>query len=289
MYTVDFGFDHSPDDPNDQDGSWRVYSFNSRHVHFQHPDEFNKKELKSKLKRGYAFMLSYYEHGLCRWSLSGEGSRDIWDSNQCAGVIVWEEDEDNISSDDRAQDARNHLEEYTDWCNGHVYTFRISDSKGETVDSCSGFYSSGKDEMLSEIHAYTAGHLVKVEGEAHYIGDDYDFTTPRDGDGVTEFKIGDCRVFCETLRKSDDDDGPRYRVSVCHEGYEFELERSASIKDHETLAFSTVNMLIEAHDHESDFIEKSTRNSLEQLERLSEIIRAAHTLGTALKGSKVTA
>lgn len=293
MYTVSFDFDHSPEDPNDQEQSWTVHSFNRRHNHFTDPDSLDHESIQDKLKRGYAFPLSYHEHGNCLWTLGGEGHFDEWDSTRFAGLIVWENDESNITSEDRKADARAHLEEYTAWCNGEVYAWSITDNEGEHVESCSGFYSSCKDDMLSEIHAYTAGHLVNVSGPASYLGDGYDFTTPRKDDGVTEFRIGDCKVYCETLRKvenfaMDDDGSPVYRCSVCHAGYEFEVKRTASIKDHETLCRAVVNMLIEAAEHESDFIEKSSKHDAAALKHIAEIIDAGKRLAPALQTFVVT-
>lgn len=41
-----------------------------------------------KLASGLAFWLDYFEHGLCRWTLTGSIS-DPWDNSPYAGVLIW--------------------------------------------------------------------------------------------------------------------------------------------------------------------------------------------------------
>lgn len=141
---------HDPDteDPsnNGDDGRWKIYSFCKRHVNFKDPEEFLidqdtetvKAEIQAKLESGLAFFLSYYEHGLCMWSLAGTGPQCQWDSVSKAGIAIWEEPEENNGAktyDDRAKDCKVELEEYTDWCNGNCYYYRITTKKGKEIGS----------------------------------------------------------------------------------------------------------------------------------------------------------
>lgn len=141
------------------DGQWQIYSFNNRHVHFKHPEELQdeetgelKADIKAKLESGLAFFLSYYEHGLCMWSLAGHGPQCQWDSVSKAGIAIWEEPEENIGAKDydgRANDCKNALEEFTEWCNGNCYCFTITDKKGKKISE--GNFLIGSDQLEDAI------------------------------------------------------------------------------------------------------------------------------------------
>jgi len=80
--------------------SWRLVSFSHRHIGYENPAGYCKGldafgcpiptsiGLARKLETGTAFWLSYYEHGLCRWSLMGEGPQCRWDSTRIAGILL---------------------------------------------------------------------------------------------------------------------------------------------------------------------------------------------------------
>lgn len=155
-YTIEINQDPHIDPVNDYDGVWTPYSFSREFKNYRDPNDFfidgdpSKPQLwlRNKLRVGLAFYMSYYEHGLCRWSLAGEGSSCPWDSVGLAGVLVWEEPPSNMGAktkEDRAKDARNFLEEYTEWCNGNCYWYTIKDRDGTTIDSCAGFV--GNDQL----------------------------------------------------------------------------------------------------------------------------------------------
>ena len=80
--------------------------------------------------------LSYYEHGLCLWSVAGElpaGARCPWDSVAFAGV--WLPDAETLASARNyggrtrrhfmRKRARQACDAYTQWCNGDVYGYEI--------------------------------------------------------------------------------------------------------------------------------------------------------------------
>jgi hypothetical protein len=115
-----------------------------------------------------AVPLSYFEHGLCRWSVAGElpaGCRCPFDSAGFAGCWLPDdatrESARNYGGRTRQlfmrQRARQACEAYTLWCNGEVYGYEIGRvcscdacgaEKPEPVDSCWGFY--GMDACLAE-------------------------------------------------------------------------------------------------------------------------------------------
>lgn len=138
-------YDEYPDCPTE----WtdvRIVSFNRRHTAFAHPEEvgiagvneYGEPKvmcigLRTKLKFGTAFVLSYYEHGACEWSLYPGGVRCRWDSAPVAGILYLD-DTHGMRYDKRKAYAEAWLKEYTQWCNGEVYTVECD---GEV---CAGVY-----------------------------------------------------------------------------------------------------------------------------------------------------
>jgi hypothetical protein len=158
-----------PDAPNplkDWCEMGTILSLNRRHVNFD-PDGIDA-AIESNTD---AVPLSFYEHGLCLWSVAGElpvAARCPWDSVCFAGV--WLPDAQTLESakpyGGRTRQrfirkrARQACEVYTQWCNGDIYGYEIERTqtckgcgadKPEPLDSCWGFY--GLDTCLSEAHA----------------------------------------------------------------------------------------------------------------------------------------
>lgn len=180
--------DQDAESPTEYDGAWKLYSFSRRHKAFKHPDHFFEDgalnaELQRKLDSGLAFLLSYYEHGLCVWSLKGTGPQCPWDSVDVAGILVWEHAEDEMGAttvEARTKDAASFLESYTAWCNGQVYGFTIEDERtlpcGHTervdLESCGGYYGNDLKCMAEAIREGLNGDKdYRFEGEAKYLGD----------------------------------------------------------------------------------------------------------------------
>jgi len=114
-------------------GNYKTYSFNRKHTNYMHRNDALQ-TFAEDIKFGKAFVLSYYEHGMCVWNLKGEGQTCPFDSVQVAGIL-------HILSEDLYNDldsARSFLKTYTSWCNGCVYSFRVKD----TCEHCGGVVDS---------------------------------------------------------------------------------------------------------------------------------------------------
>lgn len=118
-----------------------------------------------------AVPLSYYEHGLCLWSVAGELPAHLrcpFDSVGIAGF--WVPDAQTLASARNyggstrrhfmRKRARQACGAYTQWCNGDIYGYEVErvtgcpacgSEKSESVDSCWGFY--GLDDCRSEAQA----------------------------------------------------------------------------------------------------------------------------------------
>ena len=132
--------DHHSESPSDW-GGWKVHSFNRRHSSHAEPEDVGFEydydagchvpdaDLKEKMEKGLAFLLDYYEHGLCRWSLSGDGPQCRWDTARFAGILTFEAAPGDLpcgpdgTLEQRRDYAGNFLEIYTSWCNGETYAY----------------------------------------------------------------------------------------------------------------------------------------------------------------------
>lgn len=188
MLKLTLNYDHDLENPAEFDG-WKVYSFCRRHSNFRHPDDLglglidpstglpkvNNPGLRSKLKSGLAFFLSYYQHGNCLWFLTGEqppGVEFTWDGVRIAGLLVWEDKASHLGPrtlDGRRQDAAAFLQTYTSWANGEGLYYRIEDENGDLIDSCGGFFDA--ESMFDQINSHLDGKEYEVEGEAAWLAD----------------------------------------------------------------------------------------------------------------------
>lgn len=132
-----------------------ILSLNRRHRNFD-PDG-----AEAAIEHNHdAVPLSYYEHGLCLWSVAGElppVARCPWDSVRFAGV--WLPDAETLESARNysgftrrmfmRKRARQACAAYTQWCNGDLYGYEIERlltcgecgaDQAESLDSCWGFF-----------------------------------------------------------------------------------------------------------------------------------------------------
>lgn len=155
---------HDPDveSPCEEEGEWRLHSFNTRHTSFTDPARFFRDgkpslALRNKLRVGTAFVCSYFEHGNCLWLLMDEPRGALsgdwyWDGQDVAGVLVWEHPAVELgprSLEGRRADARTFLQTYTSWCNGETYGYQVRDAQGEPVAGCGSFI--GLDRTLEDL------------------------------------------------------------------------------------------------------------------------------------------
>lgn len=174
--------DQDVDNPSEEgDGQWTLYSFNRNHSSFKHPEELGlgalneqgnptvkNPGLRRKLDVGLAFVLSYFEHGGCIWSLKGAGPQCRWDTVQVAGLLVWENKPSDMGPKDfegRRKDAAEFLKTYTAWCNGECYCYMVEDESGETVDSCGGFIGPDLDYMFEAMDIPDGAELEFAAGD----------------------------------------------------------------------------------------------------------------------------
>jgi hypothetical protein len=119
-------------------GGWRLYSFNTRHRSFRHPNTFDDEDIARGLEQGQVFSLECYQHGPgnTHWALSGEQPLLLqcqWDNRKGAGWLIMEDDYEFADREAAAASARGFLETYNDWTNGHVFQFTFpEDDERET-------------------------------------------------------------------------------------------------------------------------------------------------------------
>lgn len=170
--------DHGNENPLDE-SEWEVFSFGTRHYNFKSPDEFglslnsygevetDQVGLRRKIECDTAFVLGYYEHGLCSWFLKGcggPGTECRWDGRQVAGILIWTGKASDLgkNEEERRKHAASTIEAYTQWCNGDIHQFTIYDENDEVVDSCCGLF--GYDYAEQEAREAMKDLLVTHEG-----------------------------------------------------------------------------------------------------------------------------
>jgi hypothetical protein len=176
-YRISLYPDHFAENPlQDWSEMGQIFSLNRRH------ENYDPEAIEAAIRSNPdAVPLSYYEHGLCRWAVSGEFpmvANCPFDSVSFAGL--WLPDAETIGSasgltqaerrrfmEERARQA---AEVYTQWCNGEVYGFEIErmtactccgSEQAEPLESCWSFY--GFEDCLSEAERILA---AITEGEA---------------------------------------------------------------------------------------------------------------------------
>jgi hypothetical protein len=165
-----------------EDSGWELKSFNSNHINYidpwtifdvASPTQFKYKKDKKAEEAKTLFVLSYYEHGGCVWSLKGEGPQCQWDSTPVAGILRWNEKATILGKTRPSREfaARNWLEYYNCAVNGEVYGFTIYE-EGGWVEQC-GQYAGNDLEMLThDIRELTDdGVIVEITGDALWLSE----------------------------------------------------------------------------------------------------------------------
>jgi hypothetical protein len=178
--------DPDADMPGSESDDWKLKSFNRRHGSYEDPDKYivgydretrtvkpSTIGLRRKLEVGLAFWLSYFEHGDGAWSLIGEGTQCQWDTAYLAGLLLRTGKPGDIGAktyEDRAEDARGFLEEFSAWANGHCYFLEIKDQSDKILLNCGGFIGTDHLEgVLAE--ELEPGDKIWFEGDCADLGE----------------------------------------------------------------------------------------------------------------------
>jgi hypothetical protein len=132
---------------NDQFIEFRDFSIQGMMGQAEFIDAFNDLN-----ERGYkVFLVGKYEHGLVSYSLHHEAAHpDMrWDYG-IVGLIGVTQDEFIASVESPEESARNYLKDYTDWCNGFIYSVvTVPRDRPEEYERCGGFFGeSAIDAVL---------------------------------------------------------------------------------------------------------------------------------------------
>jgi len=213
-YRLTAHFDQTSDRP-DEEQIANIVSFNSRHNSYQHPSVFMEKDCPAC--DGYGIVplsidtecstcegtgvigcavgdhpdvlavLSYYEHGLCKWMVGASTVPDFggFDTAQVAGVMVWNGGDierpwwDGLTDEARKDILDGIAEEYTNWANGDVFGYQLVElnecptchnlEEGKEVDALWGHIGAEwfSDSISDMIHGFDIDpNDVEVTGEA---------------------------------------------------------------------------------------------------------------------------
>jgi hypothetical protein len=218
---VTIGHDEDCPDPTDDDGMGKVHSFSNRHVNHMDYEE-GLEILKSNPD---AVALSYFEHGLCQWSVAADRrgkSGMYWEFDGVDLAGVWVPDkytteayDPNTMGDRRdwfVEQAKSTCEVYTEWVNGNCYHYsvevfsvrrsdsgevfdQLSDYRHDTAlfdDSCGGFIGDEhiKEELAGILAEYAPEGRGKLasedEGTEGQDRESYSDTQDRDSYTVDE-------------------------------------------------------------------------------------------------------
>lgn len=175
-YNVELFYDADSDSPADW-GNFTLETFGRDKVTDVDVDQYltesgkMKPSIQAKLKAGTAFLVDYFEHGQCKYSVAG-GHRDRWDTSPNAGIIFLEKHlTDGASFEERKQIAEQELETYTLWANGEVYGYTITDNQGNVADSLCGLYDleAVAENIKMEVDGIQINNIT-WSGEAETLG-----------------------------------------------------------------------------------------------------------------------
>lgn len=207
IYNLRVDYDHDVESPNEH-SLLRVVSFSNRHDSFEHPSKYfvsncskcNGFGVYGKDSHDYGIecepcgglgevecnlidhpdvvaVLSYYEHGQCKWMVGASDVPDYggFDTVNTAGVLVLNTEDESerkwwaeLDEDKRTEYMRSTVETYTDWSNGDCYWYDLSTVDGEPVDGCGGFI--GFDYLLSELAEVRKAFGIEP-GQVAMVGD----------------------------------------------------------------------------------------------------------------------
>jgi len=187
--------DHHMGAPQDEyDTLFRLISFGRNHMHSESPDDVLWLDGDTDTPNpDIVATLSYYEHGLCRWSRQGSGPPDYggFDTVDFAGVLVWHKSvtpDEHVWFGEKPETERNamidsFLDEYTSWVNGNTHGFTLSlishcESCGhevrDSLDMPSVGGMIGGTEAAYQVRQHLQYELsdLPADTEVEYVGSD---------------------------------------------------------------------------------------------------------------------
>ena len=161
--TIEIVYDHEPESPRDWSNIGTMICFHRRYnlgdEHEYTHEQYNSwEDMEQDLSRGHIIVPLYlYDHsGL---AISTSSFSCAWDSGQVGFIRVSKEDaRQEYGWKNITKQRRQHIEAvlsgevevYNQFLAGQVFGYELSDSKGEFLESCYGYYSSDQ-AMLDAI------------------------------------------------------------------------------------------------------------------------------------------
>jgi hypothetical protein len=148
-YIATVMYDDMADDPTEW-GDFTIETFGNHNGISINVDDYSDdngkllQEYQDEVLSGKRFWLDRYEHRAISYSLTGGGIQCQFDTSNCCGFIVL--DDERIKGDTyerRKEYALEYLDLYNNYINGNVYTVSIKTDTGIEIDDwCNGFYGS---------------------------------------------------------------------------------------------------------------------------------------------------
>lgn len=173
-HSIEIHQDDNPSNPREDDNLGTMVCFHNRYnlgdtdhgYNFSNYDSWG--ELKEAILKDNpkAIILPIYMYDHSGITINTTGFSCGWDSGQIGFIFISrtkireEYSAKNVSAKLRARVTtylQGEVEIYDQYLRGDIYGFVATDSTGEEVDSCWGFYD--KDEMIKEAKSNTVYHI----------------------------------------------------------------------------------------------------------------------------------
>ena len=172
--TVSIRYDQDSESPADW-GNFKIVTFNRSGYAMdslstdEDSDKYYTEDWKprpwlaAKLRAGKAWPISYSSHGpMCNFALGAHLERPD-------GLLMFEDDYvEGVSKNERETYATGDLETYTEWANGAVYGYIVTDPDGNELDSLWGIY--GFDYAKEEAKAVANRYVNRGRKAGAYHG-----------------------------------------------------------------------------------------------------------------------
>lgn len=169
---------------------WKVISFGRRHFNYQNPVNLAGRKASTefgiplnldwirKMRSCSAFVLSYFEHGNCRWWLEMDGGHDMpdmrWDGCRYAGILYWDCEEPlTRTRKTRIEMARQYIELYTKWCNGEGIEVQATSSNDDDTQYYGPYFDmeDAFPNLIHEISLQTITNDCVLSGDRELISE----------------------------------------------------------------------------------------------------------------------